>query len=196
MTGKVVALHPPAREVDSDQELLTRGAHGDAAALGELFDRHQRGVYSFLGRLLGARSSELDDAVQTTFLEACRAASRFRGQAAVSTWLFGIAANVARHHVRSRLRRESLAEAVKQAPAGATRPPDVEAERRELVDRMTDAIAALPYDLRVVFVLCDIEEVRGADAARTLGVPEGTLWRRLHDARKALQRQVLDGRRA
>ena len=200
MSGKVLALRfdahvEPAREVSSDAALLERGARGDAAALGDLFDRHQRGIYNFLGRLLGADSSELDDAVQQTFLEACRSASRFRGQATVTTWLFGIAANVARHHVRSKLRRRSLASALEQAHVGTPRPPDVEAERRQLVDRMTDAIAALPYDLRVAFVLCDLEEVRGADAARALGVPEGTLWRRLHEARKTLQRQMIAGER-
>jgi RNA polymerase sigma-70 factor (ECF subfamily) len=196
VSGKVIALCQPATESGSDTALLERGARGDAEALGELFDRHHRSVYNFLGRLLGAQSSDLDDAVQSTFLEACRSVSRFRGQSAVSTWLFGIAANVARHQVRSRLRRQTLAEALVQAPTSATRQPDAEAERHQLVDRMTAAIHALPHDLRVVFVLCDVEEVRGAEAARALGVPEGTLWRRLHAARKALQRQVIDGRRA
>jgi RNA polymerase sigma-70 factor (ECF subfamily) len=196
--GRVIALRQPAIDSDADDALLARGARGDGAALGELFDRHHRSVYNFLGRLLGAQCAELDDAVQSTFLEACRAASKFRGQSAASTWLFGIAANVARHQVRSRLRRQTLVEALGQAPTGATTQPDVEVERHQLVDRMTAAIAALPHDLRVAFVLCDVEEIRGAEAARVLGIPEGTLWRRLYEARKALQRQVhvIDGRRA
>ena len=69
-------------------------------------------------------------------------------------------------------------------------------EHRDLVRRLGHLVAALPYDLRVAFVMCDLEEMPGADAARAIGVPEGTLWRRLHDARKSLRVSLTEEGRA
>jgi DNA-directed RNA polymerase specialized sigma24 family protein len=66
------------------------------------------------------------------------------------------------------------------------------AERRELVQRLSRLVASLPHDLRVVYVMCDLEELPGVEVARALAVPEGTLWRRLHEARRCL-RAWLDG---
>ena len=68
--------------------------------------------------------------------------------------------------------------------------PDEQAERRELLARVAEALAALPHDLQVAFVLCDLEQVPGVEVARALGVPEGTIWRRLHVARKAVRASV------
>jgi RNA polymerase sigma-70 factor (ECF subfamily) len=52
---------------------------------------------------------------------------------------------------------------------------------------LAQAVDGLPDPLREVFVACEIEDLPGAEVARVLGVPEGTLWRRLHDARKAIR---------
>ena len=67
------------------------------------------------------------------------------------------------------------------------------AAQGEMMERLSAALDALPHDLRVAFVLCDVEEVPGVEAARALGVRQGTMWRRLHDARKRL-RDMLGGR--
>jgi RNA polymerase sigma factor (sigma-70 family) len=174
----------------TDAALLRSFATGEGAALGELFDRHHRAVYRFLGRLSGARHADLDDLVQGTFLEAARAAARYDGRAAVRTWLFGIAINVARHHARGNARRRRIV-----GDFGDDRPseipgpdrPDENAERRELLARLARAVDALSPELREVFVACEIEDLPGADVARVLGIPEGTLWRRLHDARKRIR---------
>jgi RNA polymerase sigma-70 factor (ECF subfamily) len=56
-----------------------------------------------------------------------------------------------------------------------------------VIARLPDAIAALPLDQRVALVLIDLEEERGIDAAAMLGIPEGTLWSRVAQARKALR---------
>ena len=69
----------------SDAELIERMAEGDRDALGTLFDRHHRALYSFLVRASDAEDSEIEDLVQTAFLEAFRAAPRFRGTASPRT---------------------------------------------------------------------------------------------------------------
>src|SRR5258706_7629761 len=90
-----------ALDAMSDHALIAACAIGDMAALGTLFERHAERLYRFLGRYTQVPRHELDDLVQASFMAAFRAASRYRGEAAVCTWLFGIAGNVARHHMRS-----------------------------------------------------------------------------------------------
>jgi RNA polymerase sigma factor (sigma-70 family) len=174
----------------TDDALLTRFVQGEGDALGTLFDRHHRAAYRFLGRLTGADDADLDDLVQATFMEAARAAPRFDGRAAVRTWLFGIAMNVARHYKRGNARRRRVIDdASEERPSEipARERPDEHAANRELLERVAEALQRLPVSLREVFVACEIEELPGADVARLLRIPEGTLWRRLHDARKALR---------
>jgi RNA polymerase sigma-70 factor (ECF subfamily) len=174
----------------TDETLLAACASGDAAALGALFDRHHEIVYRLISRLLYTEPGEADDLVQTTFIEAWRSARKFAGRGAVRSYLLGIAANTVRHHVRAtKRRRDALADAPE--PAAARSPHDA-VVRAQQVDRLAAAVAELPHDLKVAYVLCDLEDVPGVEAARILDVRAGTLWRRLHDARRAL-RESMEG---
>ncbi len=194
MKGVVVPLRRVAAEVSglSDEALVAACAVGDASALGALFDRFQSVTFRFLSRLVGSHSEELDDLVQATFLEVWRCAERFRGSSAVRTWILGIAANLARHHVRGEQRKSAAFGSLASVPK--TNPADVagSVERKQLVTRLQAALEGLPEDLRVAFVMCDLEETPGVEVARVLGLRPGTLWRRLHEARKAL-RSALEG---
>ena len=140
-------------------------------------------VYRLISRLLRTDPAEIDDLVQQTFLEAWRSAKHYGGRGAVRSYLFGIAANAVRHHIRGAVRRRNaLAEVPPPLASGA---PDDAAMRAQQVNRLAAALEDLPDDLRVVYVMCDLEEVPGVDAARALGLRAGTLWRRLHEARRA-----------
>jgi len=75
------------------------------------------------------------------------------------------------------------------APGGA---PDEAAVRSQQVARLAAALDELPLDLRAAYVLCDLEDMPGVEAARVLDIRAGTLWRRLHEARRAL-RDAIDG---
>jgi RNA polymerase sigma-70 factor (ECF subfamily) len=174
----------------SDEALLAACGIGDTAALGALFDRHHEAVYRLLSRLLRTEPMEIDDLVQLTFLEAWRAAKKYSGRGAVRSYLFGIAANTVRHHIRGATRRRAaLADAPLPAPAGA---PDTAFMRAQQVHRLAAALDELPHDLRTAYVLCDLEDVPGVEAARVLGIRAGTLWRRLHEARRALRDAIED----
>jgi RNA polymerase sigma-70 factor (ECF subfamily) len=178
----------------SDETLLAACASGDTAALGGLFDRHHEAVYRLLSRLLATEPAEIDDLVQTTFLEAWRAARKYSGRGAVRSYLLGIAANTVRHHVRAAHRRRT---ALGDLPApDCVRGPDIALARARQVDRLAAAVAELPHDLKVAYVLCDLEDVAGVEAARILGVRAGTLWRRLHEARRALRAAIGEEGRA
>jgi RNA polymerase sigma factor (sigma-70 family) len=140
-----------------------------------------------IARLAGTEPAAIDDLVQATFITAFRAAGAFRGASAVRTWLLGIAANVVRSHVRRETRRRTaMGTFADQAPRAVASGGN----ERVMLGRVAVALDELPSPLREVFVLVDIEGLRGSDAATALGVPEGTVWRRLHQARTAIRARL------
>ncbi len=199
MSGKILPFRRPAPPPQalpgslSDEALLSACGTGDSAALGELYERFHAVVYRVLSRLVGASCIELDDLVQATFIEVMRAAAQYQRRASVRTYVLGIAANVARHHHRSQHRRMRLGS---DWPADCETAdcPEKQAVQREFLQRLKLALEALPHEQRVAFVMCDLEEIPGVEVARALGVPEGTLWRRLHEARRSLRRALAEGR--
>ena len=170
-----------------DVALVYAVGQGELEALGLLFERYNLDVYRFLSRLSGTRQQELDDLVQETFLQVQKSARTYKEKSSVKNWIFGIAVNVVRHHVRSEVRRKRLIKVFQELPANAAESPFDEAERRQRMEALSAAVRNLPYKLRTVFVVCDLEGVSGVEAARLLGLRQGTVWRRLHEARKALR---------
>jgi len=192
--GQVLPLRRPepraAADELSDEALLAACGVGDAAALGALFDRHHAAVYRLISRLLRTEPGEIDDLVQTTFMAAWQSAKGYAGHGSVRSFLFGIAANTVRRHFRTtRRRRDAYAGIPEPAPVGG---PDAAAVRAQQVRRLAAALDELPHDLRVAYVLCDVEDLPGAEAARILDVRAGTLSRRLYEARRAL-REAIEG---
>jgi RNA polymerase sigma-70 factor (ECF subfamily) len=179
----------------SDASLIAACGTGDSAALGALFDRFHVKAFQFLSRCLGSNGPDVDDLVQATFLEVWRSASAYAGKSGASTWVLGIAANLARHHLRSRQRLQAASENLLRRPA--LRVPDVgeSVERRELVRRVGLALNALSHDQKTAFLLCDVEGTKGSEVARALKIRPGTLRRRLHEARQALRSALQEGGR-
>jgi RNA polymerase sigma-70 factor (ECF subfamily) len=192
VSGKVFMLRPgPAAVADlTDDALLAECARGSGAALAELFDRYHVAVRGFLSRTPGADARDLDDLVQITFETVPGAARRFDGRAAVHTGMCGVAYNVVRHHIRGEVRRRRIV-----AAAAAERRADVvdasaEALARERAGRLRAAILELPPKLRETFVYVYLEGIQGREVAELLGIPEGTVWKRLHQARARLRTKL------
>ena len=171
-----------------DEILIAACAQGDNTAIEELFQRHGERVHRILARTGAVSASDLDDVVQAAFIAVQRGARKFDRRSAVGTWIVGIALNVARRHARGEARRRSAMFALAEAQLfhqGAG--PDEQAANRQLIGRVFAGFEKLPRDLRTVFALCDLEGMRGVDVAQALGVPQGTVWRRLYDARSRLR---------
>lgn len=192
MAAKLVPLRRVRGETPelSDEALLAACGTGDTAALGALYDRFHEAVYRFAGRLATTDELARDDLVQATFLELRRAAGSFRGTSSVRTWILGVAANVARHTLRGEIRRRERQAKYVEEMAAAPVHVDEQVEQRKLLARVEAAVAELPRDLQVAFILCDLERLPAAEVAGVLGVPEGTLGRRLHTARKQLREAI------
>jgi RNA polymerase sigma-70 factor (ECF subfamily) len=195
MTGRLLRFRGAASRAGvDDKDLLVAFVDGDSSAIDELFRRHGDRVYRLLYRLRGVDADDIEDLVQATFLEVQRSASRFDHRASVGTWIFGIALNIWRHHVRSEKRRHSFLDAAAPIMGAATaRGPDEQVQSRQFVERLEAGLGRLPEHLRIVVTLCDVEGLRSREVARMLAVPEGTVWRRLHQARVRL-RVLITGR--
>ena len=190
--GKLVPLRRASGAVAemSDEALLAACGTGDLAALDALYERFHLPLYRFIARLPTTDVGARDDLVQATFLEVRRSAGRFRSSSSVKTWLLGVAANIARHQLRGERRRRANHARYAERVVKLAERPDEQVERRELLARTAEVVASLPHDLQVTFILCDLEEIPGVEVARALRVPEGTIWRRLHVARKKIRSAI------
>lgn len=185
--GQLIQLRPKVSpEAMSDEGLAAACATNDPVAQSLMYERHVDAVHRFVSRMRYASSDVIEDLVQQTFLAAFRSAGSFRG-AVLQSWLFGIACNVMRTNVRKEIARRRMTTKLADQPSPEpARPQDAD------IVRLRAAIAGLPEKYRAVIVLVDLEGERGADAARALGIPEGTLWRRLSEARTALRGAIGD----
>lgn len=179
--GQLIQLRPDPRvEELSDEGLVAACARDDRAARALLFERHVYAVHRFVSRMAASDADAVDDLVQATFVGAFQAAGSFRGDN-VRAWLFGIAANLVRGFARREIRRKRAMRAVAEVATSRIGPSNPD------LARLPAAIEALPHDQRVALVLIDLEGEKGKDAAAALGIPEGTLWRRVYHARQALR---------
>jgi len=177
----------------SDEALIAACATGDPNALAQLFDRLCNDVTRFLGRLAYIDSQDVQDCVQDVFLAVFRSASSYRQRSGVKTWVLAIAGNVARERWRKTARGRSVRDQL-ALDVFRVEGPSLECATvtKDLILRVERSIKTLPHDLRVAFVMCDVEELPGVEVAHALGIPNGTLYRRLHEARQRLRRE-LDG---
>jgi RNA polymerase sigma-70 factor, ECF subfamily len=175
------------RTIRQDGELARRAAEGDAAAFEELYRRYRRRVYALALRMT-RNAADAEDLTQESFLSVHRNVGSFRGEAAFSSWLYRLAANVIKMHFRRRgARPEDLTSdgrLYERGPSPAPRegsPPFVD---RIAVER---AVGALPPGYRAAFVLHDVAGYEHAEIARMRGCTAGNSKSQLHRARAALR---------
>jgi len=197
MTGEVIpiAALDGGRLDLSDAQLITLCACGDRAAPEVLFRRFYKDVHRFLARITREERWEIDDMVQDTFVQIFKSAARYNGKSSVRTWLLGVAANVAKNHIRRKSRMRRKMKALKLEPAPEIAGPSRLAGRREELRQVERAMSLLDHDHLVVFVMCAVEGIPGTEAAKLLGLRNGTLWRRLHEARKQIAEEIKGGAR-
>lgn len=151
---------------------------------GELFRAHAAFVARFLTRL-GGRPQDLDDLVQEVFLVAHRRGGFVEGPASPTTWLAEIALRVASQRRRTLRRKPERADPAALATAAAgQRSPAETLQSAERLARVQRALDKLDLEHRAVFLLFEIEGQDCATIAAGLGVPIGTVYSRLHTARR------------
>lgn len=170
----------------SDHDLIARTlADDDRHAFGELVRRHQSTLRAFLRRLTGGRHALADDLAQEAFLEAYRTLSRYRGDAAFSTWVLGIAYN----RFRSARRRERETVEWTEDTAAESRAPSFTAAA-DLKHDLALAVGQLTADEQAAIHLCFGEGLSHQEAASVLGSPLGTVKTHVLRAKDKLRAQL------
>jgi RNA polymerase sigma-70 factor (ECF subfamily) len=164
--------------------LVAQCVAGDEAAWAALYARHARTIAHFLRRL-GVAPDSLEDTLQEVFLQAFRSLDKFRGDAAIRTWLYRLAITQARRSRQKarfarRVRQLLALEMTGESEAGSGAPDQSE----RLLQAALETLSALE---REAFVLYELEGQSTAELSVIFGCPEGTVYRRLHDARKRFQ---------
>ncbi len=179
----------------SEATLIARCRAGEQAACEQLVAEHQAMVFQLGCHLLGSRD-EAYDLSQEVFLRVFRTIDRFRADASLKTWIYRIAINQASNRRRFWSRRHRLGQVSLDAhvevhgePTEATdaSSPHRILASKQLAERLTVALDALPFDQRTVIILREVEGLSYDEIAQALDIAVGTVKSRLTRARQALR---------
>jgi RNA polymerase sigma factor (sigma-70 family) len=158
----------------------------DPTALEALVRRHGQMVWGVCRRVLRAHQ-DAEDAFQATFLVLLRKAPTIVPREMVGNWLYGVAHQTALKARATRAKRQAREKQVIEMPEPAAREPQLWNDLQAVLD---GELSRLPDKYRAVFVLCELEGKTGREAARQLGLPEGTAASRLSRARAMLAKRL------
>lgn len=192
--------NPPVAQIVSlsDEDLMARVAEDDDRAFTELVGRFQGRVTNLISRVLNDRSAS-DDLAQEVFVRVFVHRRNYRRGSKFSTWVFTIAANLAKNEIRRRVRRrnwfslDALTEMLNDSIPELADPAESREsglEREQLQGEVGRAIATVPEKYRLALVLRDIEGLAYEEIAEVLGVPGGTVRSRINRARSMLKRKL------
>lgn len=177
----------------SENRLISRALKGEQDAFAELYEAHKNHVYALCLRMT-TNVAEAEDLTQDAFIQVFRKIGSFRGDSALSTWIYRVAMNTALMHFRKKVLR--------QISLDQPQNPDKPAERINLsqedgrlygtVDRIAliRAIGELPYGYRTIFLLHDVEGYGHQEIARMLKCSIGNTKSQLHKARLKIRESL------
>lgn len=166
----------------SDQSLARAAGNGDAQAFSTLIERHYDGVFRLAFRLTGAQA-EAEDLTQDICAALPTKLTQFRGEAKFTTWLWRVVVNAAHD------RRRRAATRARHADGWGDWEQNrhaVNAEAAEALDWLTQAMRALPDDLRDTLALV-LDDATHDQAGEVLGISPGTVAWRVSEAKKHLR---------
>jgi RNA polymerase sigma-70 factor (ECF subfamily) len=173
-----------AAALADDAQLIAACRRGEARAMEMLYHQYKRRVFGMAHRIVGA--SDAEEVAQEVFVRVFRALGNFRGDSALSTWIYRLTVNAALSHLAKRGRRQEVSdESLAELPA----PPAVERDSG-LAARIESALGQLPAGYRAILVLHDVEGLSHEECAAILECRVGTCKSQLHKAR-ARMRELL-----
>ncbi|HEY6243884.1 MAG TPA: sigma-70 family RNA polymerase sigma factor [Pyrinomonadaceae bacterium] len=178
--------------MNSSRDLVIRVCQGDQEAFRLIFDRYSRPVIGFIYDMVSDHELA-EELTQETFVRAFRAIHRMKPETKLSTWLFGIARNVARESLRARTRanmqvtleHESVMDVSDQKPVPVDR-----LLSKELNELIRSALEALDDDKRLVFTLKVFHQCSYEEIAEITGFSLAKLKTDLHRARAEMRRRI------
>ncbi len=176
-----------------DEVLVQKAKNGNLDAFDELVRRYEGKIYGLAYRFMGSHA-DASDLAQDTFIRVYQALAGFRGDAAFSTWLYRIAANICRDELRKRQRRRSVSidEMIDASPANVpaasgSYSPEETVQRREVQRQVQFCLNELSDDHRLILVMREIQGLSYDEIASILQCSMGTVKSRISRARSALK---------
>jgi len=182
--GQLPAVQPN----DPDGPLVLAVLNGDHRAFEQLVERLQTRVFRFVLKQV-RRPEEAEDLTQETFLEVFRKLTNFRGASRFSTWVMGIALNLARNHRRKapEYRFDMATEDDVPETADSAPSPHKSLETKAFAGAVQEALSGLPDDVREAVVLVSLDGLSYEEAAAIAGAPTGTMKTRVFRGRKMMR---------
>ena len=181
---------------DGDDKLVKRAKKGDSRAFDLLVLKYQGRVAQLVSRYVN-NAAEVEDVTQEAFIKAYRALPKFRGDSAFYTWLYRIAANAAKNHLVALGRRPTTDLALDDSESYEVpgrlkdhESPDEVIMGQQLDAVISQAIDALPLELKAALTLREFEGLSYDEIAEVLECPIGTVRSRIFRAREAIDQKV------
>src|SRR5215471_3549048 len=200
MAARAGPLEHPAQQ-DYEERLIQRIRDGEHEAFYALIRPYEKRVYAAALALL-RNEADAEDCAQEAVLKAFKNIRQFRSEAKFSTWLIQIAINEAR--MRRRKQRTDLTEPIENDPGedGTFAPrefadwreiPSETLERKEVREKLAEALSSIGQIYREVFVLRDMEQLSIEETAKALGISTASVKTRLLRARLMLRDLLAPG---
>ena len=175
-----------------DEALVKQCQRGDSEAMSRLIIKYQDRVYNTILKICN-NSHDAAELTQDTFVKVLENITDFRGKSSFYTWLFRVACNEAINFCRRRFKvvPQSLDSGMPIPMDLAQSDPAALAQQKEVIALLTESIARLDEDHRVILVLRDIEQMSYKQIADVLELELGTVKSRLSRAR-AMLREILE----
>ena len=179
----------------TDLDLVDLAKAGDIEAFTRLARRYQKRIYRTVLSMV-RNHEDADDLAQDAFLQAFKSIDKFKKESGFYTWIYRIAVNVTLNHLKKRAKEKNHEEfdpekAVRTGSFDALgQSPEKKSLRRELGQKLQEAIHSLPLAYRTSFILVEFENMSHGQAAHVLRCSENTISWRMHKARKMLQSQL------
>lgn len=176
----------------SDQALLEQFLDGDMSAYEQLVARYEKPVFNFIRRMIG-HPQEAEDLTQEAFIRVYEQADRLTEKRAFRSWLWSVAANLCRDHLKRQAYRRHLSvdhDVNLDRDVASPSSPDRDLEEAEVEQIIDQAIATLRSDRRMVIVLREYQGLSYEEIAETVGCSVSTVKSRLHMARQELRKRL------
>ena len=180
-----------------DELLLRRAQGGDPGAFEELMTPLEQLVWRVCWHYTGNREAT-EDCGQETMIRIWRNLGNYRGECALESWVYRIAANCCMDWLRKKKRDKSVSvEPLREQgfdPADTAPGTEEQVVQEDERRRLREAIAELPEDQREALILTQLEKISYEETARRLGVEEGTVKSRVNRAKARLKEMLSEGR--